>query len=157
MSEPETVRAVVDSNLLVRGVLGRHPRAYGVRLLESWLQDRFELVTSDYLLDEVRRALQRPKVRALAPTMSVRALNDAVTRIRDAAEYVAGDFEVDLVPLDVKDNAVLACALEGDAGYVVTDDRKHLLPLKVVRVAGYRLVRVVDAALFLDLLRRGTA
>ena len=157
MNEPEAVRAVIDSNLLVRGILGRHPKAHGALLLEAWLHDCFALVTSDTLLDEVRRALRRPKVRALAPTMSTRMLDDAVQVIRAAAERVTGDFDVDLVPLDVKDNAVLGCALEADAGYVVTDDRKHLLPLKVVRVAGYRPVRIVTAHLFLRLLGRGDA
>ena len=90
-----------------------------VRLFEAWLQDRFDLVTSDYLLDEVR--------------------------LRNASEPMVDDVEVDLVPADVKDNAVLFCAIEGDAGYVVTDDRKNLYRSKQCvpfpRVAGYRVVR----------------
>jgi predicted nucleic acid-binding protein len=44
---------------------------------------------------------------------------------------------------------VVACALEGDARFVVTDDRKHLLPIKVVRIAGHRTVQIVSPAQFL--------
>lgn len=45
---------------------------------------------------------------------------------------------------DPKDNPVLACALEGHADFVVTDDRKHLLPLK-----HYHGIQIVSMPLFL--------
>jgi predicted nucleic acid-binding protein len=47
---------------------------------------------------------------------------------------------------------VVACALEGGADYLVTDDRRDLLPLKVIRMSGYRPVQVVTPRSFLRLL-----
>jgi predicted nucleic acid-binding protein len=38
---------------------------------------------------------------------------------------------------------VLACAIEGMADYVVSDDRRDLLPLKVVRLAGHVPIQIV--------------
>jgi len=156
VSEPAVVRAVVDTNLLVRGILRRRPDSKAVQLYEAIRGRRFRLVTSEYVLDEVRRTLQRPDVGAIA-SVSEAAIARVLQGLRRTAHYVPGDFEVELVPRDPKDNPIVACALEGDAGYVVTDDRKHLLPLKIVRVAGYRPVRIVSPSLFLDLLRRATA
>jgi hypothetical protein len=46
----------------------------------------------------------------------------------------------------------LACAIEGLADYVVTDDRRDLLPLKVVRLAGHAAIQIVSAAGFLRIL-----
>jgi hypothetical protein len=40
----------------------------------------------------------------------------------------------DLVAREPDDNPVVACALEAGARFVVTDDRKHLLPIKALRV-----------------------
>lgn len=156
MSGSRVVRAVVDTNLLVRGILRRQPESNAVRLYEAIRGRRFRLVTSNYVLDEVRQTLLRPDVRAIAPTPES-AIGRALQGLRRTARVVPGDFEVDLVPGDPKDNPIVATALEGDAGYVVTDDRRHLLPLKVVRVAGYRPVRMVTDRLFLALLRRGDA
>ena len=56
------------------------------------------------------------------------------------------------VSTDPKDNPVLACAIEGLADYVVTDDRRDLLPLKVVRLAGHAAIQIVSAAGFLRIL-----
>jgi len=69
-----------------------------------------------------------------------------------AAVVVPGRYRVDLVSTDPKDNPVLACAIEGVADYVVTDDRRDLLPLKVVHLAGYAPIQIVSAAEFLRLL-----
>ena len=54
-----------------------------------------------------------------------------------------------MVPTDAKDNKVVACALEGEAGYLVTDDRRDLLPLKAVRVGGHRVIQIVAPGAFL--------
>ena len=144
------VRAVVDSNLLVRGVLGRRPTSVAVRLHRAILLRRFRLVTSEYILEEVREVLASPELQeAGAPPSGV--VEQILAGLRSSGEVMPGDFEVNLVPADPKDNPVVACALEGDAEYIVTDDRRHLLPLGTVRVTGYRPVRVVTA---FDFLRR---
>lgn len=140
---PARARAVLDSNLLIRGLLRRQRRSAAVALLDAVMESRLRLVTSEYLLAEVDRTLREPEVRAL------RCLSDAqidafVTVLRDLATVVAGRYDVALVARDPADNPVLACALEGGAGFVVTDDRKHLLPLKVVRLAGHAAVQIVS-------------
>jgi hypothetical protein len=48
--------------------------------------------------------------------------------------------------VDPDDNPVVAGALEAGGGFVVTDDRKHSLPTKAVRVPAYRTVQIVSPA-----------
>jgi predicted nucleic acid-binding protein len=67
----------------------------------------------------------------------------AVRRIRGKADVVPGHYGVNLVPTDAKDNPIVAAALEGQAGYIVTDDRQDLLPLKVIRLAGHQIIQIV--------------
>jgi len=62
---------------------------------------------------------------------------------------VPGNFDVSLVPTDAKDNPIVACALEGDAAYIVTDDRRDLLPIKEIRVAGHKPAQIVAPQAFL--------
>jgi predicted nucleic acid-binding protein len=122
VSARPATRAIVDSNLVIRGLLRRRPRSVAVRLLDAAIDGRFHLVLSPYLLAE-----------ALA----------------EVAQVVEGAYAVNLVARDPDDNPVVACALEAGARYVVTDDRKHLLPMKAVRVAGYRTVQIVSPVEFL--------
>ena len=121
--------------------------------MEAILRRRVRLVTSRYVLGEVEQMLRQPEVRALSPTLQNAGLAVAVSGLRALADVVPGDFEVRIVLEDPRDDPILACALEGDAGWVVSDDH-DLLDLKDVRVAGFRTIRVVDVALFLRLLDR---
>lgn len=74
-------------------------------------------------------------------------------RLRRIALVVPGHYQgLDKVPSDLKDNIVVACALEAEAEYIVTDDRRDLLPLKVIRCSGYHPVQVVSPLAFLRLL-----
>ena len=142
------VRAVVDSNILVRGLLRRRPNSAAVRVIDAAIDGAFELVLSPYLLGEVAETLREPEVRALRglTAAQVDALVAALARV---GHVVKGAYEVDLVSRDADDNPVVACALEGGAGFVVTDDRRHLLLLKAVRVAGHRVVQLVSPVAFL--------
>ena len=45
---------------------------------------------------------------------------------------------------------VLECAVVGHANYIVTGDKKHLLPLK-----NYQGIEIVNAANFLSLMGQG--
>jgi predicted nucleic acid-binding protein len=62
---------------------------------------------------------------------------------------VAGRYTVDLVSRDPDDNPVVACVLQAGARFVVTDDRRHLRPIKAVRVAGHGTAQIVSPAEFL--------
>jgi putative PIN family toxin of toxin-antitoxin system len=104
-----------------------------VRLLDAAIDGVFKVVLSPYLLAEVEQTLSEPEVRAL------RGLTDPqiaafIGALAEVAEVVEGAYTVDLVARDPDDNPVVACALEAGARFVVTDDRKHLLPLKACRL-----------------------
>ncbi len=57
-------RAVVDTNILVRGILRRRESA-AVGVLDALVRRDFRPLVSDYVLAEVRKTLREPDVRAL--------------------------------------------------------------------------------------------
>jgi len=138
-------RAVLDSNILSRFLLT--PRGFSARLLEIIEAGGFVLVTCEAILAEVTNVLARPHVQRYGPYPQ-NEIAEAVDALRGVADVVPGRFKVFAVADDPKDNPVLACALEGHADFVVTDDRKHLLPLK-----HYHGIQIVSAPLFLRVLR----
>ena len=142
----ESPRVVLDANLLVRGLLT--PRGGAGRLLRALAEGQFVLVTSESILYEVATILSEPRVQRYGP-FSRDEIRLRVDLLRRIGVLVPGEFDVSLVPTDAKDNPIAACALEGGAQYIVTDDRRDLLPLKVIRVAGHRPVQIVAPQSFL--------
>ena len=81
------MRAVLDVNVLISAILS--PSGTPARLLLAWQAGAFELVVSPALLDELRRALDYPKLRRLIPDTEAAAfvawLTDAATLAADPA------------------------------------------------------------------------
>jgi putative PIN family toxin of toxin-antitoxin system len=150
---PRRPRAVLDTQLLIRAFHTARGATGG--LVRALQDDRFHLISSEPLLEELRRTFYRPEVQRIAPLRPLlpHEIEDNIASVRAiAAVVVPGRYQVDLVSTDPKDNPVLACAIEGLADYVVTDDRRDLLPLKVVRLAGHAAIQIVSAAGFLRIL-----
>ena len=145
---PDRPRSVLDTNLLVRGLLT--PHGFTGKLLRAAADERFVLVTSELILAEFAATLSYPRIQRYGP-FGPKEVDEAILTLRAASEVVPGIYAVDVVRADPKDNPILACALEGNAAYVVTDDRRHLLPMKV-----YQRVQIVSAVDFLrQHIRRG--
>jgi hypothetical protein len=150
---PRRLRAVLDTQLLIRAFHTARGATGG--LVRALQDDRFHLISSEPLLEELRRTFYRPEVQRIAPLRPLlpHEIEDNIASVRAiAAVVVPGRYQVDLVSTDPKDNPVLACAIEGLADYVVTDDRRDLLPLKVVRLAGHAAIQIVSTAGFLRIL-----
>jgi putative PIN family toxin of toxin-antitoxin system len=142
----ESPRAVLDANLIVRGLLT--PNGGAGRLLIALAEDLFVLVTSESILYEVATILSEPRVQRYGP-FPRDEINQRIDLLRRIGTLTPGALDVSLVPTDAKDNPVVACGLEGGADYIVTDDRRDLLPLKVIKASGYHPVQIVAPRAFL--------
>jgi uncharacterized protein len=139
------VRAGVDTNVLVSGLLVAEgpPR----QVLDAWLDDRFTLVTSPYQLEELTHVLAYPRVAErirLAPA----ELAAIVSGLMTLAVVTPGDLQRPGTTRDPKDDAIVACAEEGDAEYIVSGD--HDLP----SLGETRGFRAVTPRQFLEIIAR---
>ena len=134
-------RAVVDTNLFVRGLL-RGPVTRP--LLFAWSDGRFQLVTSENLLAELFQVLARPKFSQYFTADDVRELGDL---IYERAEVVQTTTHVALCR-DPKDNIFLDAAIAGRADYLVTGDNDlrgdRVLVKRMYNEHGVRIVGVPE-------------
>jgi len=127
MLDGELLRAVLDTNVIISGLMGVSgpPR----NIIDAWLDDRFTLVTSVPLVRELAHVLAYPRI-AERLRFSQAEVNSLVAAMLTQAEVVPGALTLPGVTRDPKDDAVVACAVEGAAGFVVSGD-EDLLVLSV--------------------------
>jgi uncharacterized protein len=114
------VRAVLDPNVLISGVVSRAGAPAGV--LERWRAGAFELVISEALLSELERAFGYTKLRKRVTTDEASAFVDLLRRgAIVASQPKAGSHR------SVDDDYLLALA-EAERALLVTGDQ-HLLEL----------------------------
>lgn len=105
--------------------------------LVSWAEGRFQAVISPPLLAEYEETYQE-----LCLQYPDRHPVNWIGALAEAAELVFPVERVTGVTADPFDDMVLECALAAEAEYLVSGDKKHLLPLKEFR--GIRILNPMD-------------
>lgn len=125
------MRAVFDPNVLIAALLS--PTGSPAALLRRWLDGEFELLVSERLLAELRRALAYPKLRSRVTDIEAKTFVDLLER----AATVTDDPPTGARrSRDVDDDYLLALA-ESSMAILVTGDRDLLdlkgLPVRTAR------------------------
>ena len=114
------LKVVLDTSTLISFVLttGEIMR----QVIAAWRADEFVLVASPATLTELQEVLERPAIQQIAK-VSIARLHTEVVGI---SIHVAGRMELHNVCRDPKDDKFLACAVEGEAQYLVSSDKDLL-------------------------------
>jgi len=120
---PKT-RAVLDTNVLVSSLVAEHgpPR----RILDAWLEGHYVLVTSLYLVEELIHVLSYPRI-SKRISLTEGEMAAILAALLSKAEVTPGHLRLPGVTRDPKDDAVVACAKEGEADYIVSGDQDLLV------------------------------
>ena len=112
------ISAVLDTNVIASAVLIRG----GIedRVLRAWFAGQYRLVLSAPILEEVRRVLEYPKIRARR-WMSDEETAQLLERLAESSVLVEGKQRLRICR-DPADDKFVVAALEGEAGYIVTGD-----------------------------------
>jgi uncharacterized protein len=137
------VRAVLDTNVMVSGLLSGSGPPRGI--IDAWLAAKFTLVTSLSLVQELSYVLSYPRI-ASRLRLSETELDAIIAALLSQAEIVAGAVALPGVTRDPKDDAVVACAVEGRADYIISGD-DDLLTLGI-----YDGIKVMSPRQFSELL-----
>lgn len=132
------MRVVLDSNVIVSGL--NFPGNERL-VLDLALRGRFDLYLSPFVLQEVDGVL----VRKFA--WNEGRASQVLRRLRGAATVIEPQRLPSVVEGNQADNRILECAVEAAADYLITGDKRHLLPL--VEHFG---TRIVNAPQFLSAL-----
>jgi len=117
------IRVVVDTSVLIRYLI--KPSAAIRRLMENlWLNDDVAMISAPELIAELEDVLARDYIRRLIRPEEGKALLDA---IQATAEILPSLSEVPAYTRDPKDDKFVACAVIGQASYVITVDKDILV------------------------------
>lgn len=141
------LRAVLDTNVIVSGTISSTGAPFEV--LEAWRHRRFTLVTSPLILKEAERVFEYPRIKK-AYSLDAETVDRIVAQFAKYAAVTPGELVVREIKDDPADDMFLACAIEGEADFIVTGDR-HLLD-----VGTYRGVSIMSPRSFLIRLEERT-
>ena len=134
------MRVVLDTNVIVSGL--NFPGNERL-ILELALRGRFELCLSPFILDEVAGVLTSKFA------WDEDRVTEALRTLGNAATVVDPPQLPEVIEGGHADNRILECVAEASADYLVTGDRRHLLP-----IGEYQGAMVLNAPSFLSSLPR---
>lgn len=140
------IRAVFDANIYVAAYLSKNPRSPNKELFRRWRAREFTLLVSQTILEEV---IEKFDERGIDQALTV----ELVSFVLADAEYVTtSDEELPaFIVDDPDDDLILACAIAGNADYLVTYD-PHFDCLG----GEFQGIRVLDGLHFLYVVRGDT-
>ncbi len=118
--------AVFDTNELVRLALKKTP---AISRLDQAIRDgKFRLVFSQEIALEIERVLNYPRIKD-KNRLTQASIQNFLNELLDIALLADDLYEVSRVEQDATDNVFLACSLETQADYLVSED-PHLRNIK---------------------------
>jgi len=117
------IQVVLDTNIYLSAIIfGGKPR----KILLKVAQGKISVFVSKEILAELRGILRKKFSYSLAE------IDKAEQLIAEIAQIVEPKQTLKIIPHQPMDNHILACCLETNAAFLVSGDKKHLLPLKKI-------------------------
>jgi len=137
------MRVVLDTGILIAALITVDTPPD--KIYRAWKKKRFELMTSEWQLEEFRRVSRYPKLKRYITAVEA---GQMVNALKFNAHVYSSLPTVDLCK-DPDDNPILAIALESKADFLVTGDKRDLLSMGRIGIT-----HIVSAASFLAVLER---
>ncbi len=130
------LRIVIDTNIYISAILFDGKPESIIKLAAA---EKIALFTSHAIIAEVAGVLRKKF------NWTNQQVEYADQFIRDISILITPTCLISKIKTDETDNRILECALESNANYIVTGDRKHLLTLRK-----YKDINIITAAEFLE-------
>ena len=140
------IKATYDTNTLVSGTtISQGPIS---NVINAWINDEVEMITSELLIEELSRTLQKPY---FASRLSKEQTQSFIDIVRERATVIPITSPIPTISKDPDDNIVLATAESGTASYVVTGDHQ------LQDIKQYKNIKIVNARNFSEILEEEKA
>ena len=115
------MRITLDTNVLISSWIV--PGGSADQVLELIRRGDVELVLSPFILDELTGVLTQKF------NLPLKTVQKAVRRIERLSTIIQTEVTIDIIKEKQDDNRILECAVSGKVDYLITGDKKHILPL----------------------------
>jgi putative PIN family toxin of toxin-antitoxin system len=132
------LKVVIDTNVFVSGLTFKgKPR----EVLDLIWRGDIEACISSFILKELEETLKKDF------SWDRDQIKHTIEKIKAEIILIQPKNKVSVIKGKDNDNRILECAIEGKVQYLISGDRKHLLPLKE-----YQRIKILSPAEFLKLL-----
>ncbi|MCL5985357.1 MAG: putative toxin-antitoxin system toxin component, PIN family [Actinobacteria bacterium] len=122
------LKVVLDTNIFVSSLLVK--TGLPAQILDAWRERQFILVTSPYIIAEIRATLSYPRIRRKYE-ITEEEIDKLITLLKQDGLLILSDTKaIDSIAKDPADEKVLTCAAEAKVDFIVSGDR-HLLNLSI--------------------------
>ncbi len=138
------ISAVLDTNVLASGAVS----AYNPpgQILDAWRLGKFELITSEHIINELYRTFQKPYFQNHVSSNNIAAF---IELLQDEAIITPITSRVSRVATHPEDDLIIATAISAKTDYLVTGDGALLR-----RVANsYQGLKLISPSDFLSILK----
>ncbi len=139
------LRVVLDTNVLISATLKQNPSIPG-SIFQALADQRFILLTSPSIVAEVEDVINREEI-VRRSSMTTKERRTFIENILEISLATTEKVKVEAVKDDPDDDKFVACAVEGQADFIVSGD-KHVLALKE-----YQGIKIVSPREFLNHLK----
>jgi len=131
------IRVVIDTNVVVSGVLG--DGGLPGSILDLAANKKIQMIVSPAIMEEYEEVLRRPRLKfAPARISAILAVIRATSKMVKPSTKLA-------ISRDESDNRFYECAEAGGAGFLITGNTKHF-------PVNYKNTRIVTPREFIDLI-----
>lgn len=139
------MRIVIDTNVLISAFLSREAPPY--RIFELTRTGDMILVMLQPIYQELERVIRYPHLQARA-NYDEQQVKRFLRGIKRTSLWISVDQTLAVIESDETDNRFIELAVAGKARYIITGDKRHLLPLR-----RYQGIEIVSPTEFLALYR----
>ncbi len=126
------LRAPIDTNILVSGITTPFNDGACYDVLQSILSARFQFLSSTSVQQELLDALSSARFKSKLEEKAI-IVPEICALINSMSEKIEpSGIVLPIIVRDITDRKFLELAIAGDADYLVTNDRRHLLSLKKI-------------------------
>ena len=124
-TEPKQLRVVLDTNIFVAALRSKSKNSTSVKIIQKWTEGAFLLLITNAIIGELLEKINQKT------SLSNEDIERLIKTINKKALKLEGNIQTNrLDNIDSDDNKFLNAAYEGNADYLISMDKKHLLPLK---------------------------
>ena len=136
--ENKKSKVVIDTNVFISGLnFAGKPN----EVLELFIKGEIEVYISPFILKELEEILRKKF------EWNEKQLQKILDKIKKKAVIVQAETKISIIKAKEDDNRILECGVDGKVQYIISGDKRHILPLK-----NFRGIKILSPSEFLGLL-----